>query len=155
MSMDITIARRTIAEEIGPDVGSFTPPDEKRFFGAAVMLTLGGAFLYAFFKALAEKLGEKAGEKAGEEMWKFVETEIGAARNADEEGQDRLLRGAANTAGQAIKTSKLDADSIAAVAALVESDLTLALAQQAPDDTSARVATRVRLVALEVLSAPK
>lgn len=148
-------ARMEVASEIGADVGSFTPPEEKRFTGIEIMLGIGGAMLYAFFesmaKKIAEKVGEKVGEKIGEPLGEFVDKKIDQLIGKDKSSQDRLLEDAHSEAKRQIQSAGLTDEQIATIAEAIESGMTVSLSERATKDVSIRIARTVKLAALKTL----
>ena len=87
MATSVIQARSKIASAIGTDIAYFTPPDEKRFIGEALMVAAAGAFLYAFVVTFAKKVGDKFGNVAGD----YIASKIDEARGVDKPSQDKLL----------------------------------------------------------------
>ena len=153
MTTTLRRAREEIADEIGPDVASFSPPDEKHFIAAALMLAMGGAFLVGFFKGLASKLGETSGEHAADALTAFIAKKVGEARKHDPASQDALLESSLAEAQEALRKANLQTAQSQALVADLEQRLADVLAADAPDDVSARIARRVRAVGVELLAA--
>lgn len=155
MDQDLKAARMEIASEIGADVGNFTPPEEKRFTGVEIMLAIGGAMLYAFFKGMAkkvaEKVGEKVGEKIGEPLAEFVGKKIDELTGKDKAAQERLLEDARSVTNQQIRTAGLTASQVMTIAQIVEIEMVKTLSEKAPEDISVRIARKVSLVAVRTL----
>ena len=147
MSPDLEQAQRAIAAEIGPDVGEFTPSDDKHFFGLAAMLALAGSFLAGFFEGFAKEAGEKCGEKLGGTLIDFISRKIHSERAKPVDEQAKSLDAAASEA----KLCVLTPETITAISAAVEKALASVLAQEAEPDIADRVAARVRQEALRVL----
>lgn len=156
MSEDLKRARYEVACEIGSDIGSFTPPDEKRFIGAELMQVVAGAFLYGFFRGVAtklseklsEKVGEKIGEKLAESLWEFVEE----ARALDKETQIERMDSCASEINATLRHASLECDDVEEIVQTVETELFEALSEDAPADISRRIAATVRTEAWKAFS---
>jgi hypothetical protein len=144
-----------IATEIGADVGNFTPPEEKRFIGIEIMLALGGAMLFGFFKGMlakiGEKVGEKVGEKIGEPLADVVGREIDALAGGDKVAQEQLLQDARHEVKLRIHTFGLTSAEVTALAQAVEAGMAQALSEKAPEEIGVRIARKTRLVAVRML----
>jgi hypothetical protein len=155
MDPALKTARIEIASEIGADVGSFTPPEQKRFLGPEIMAAIGGAMLYAFLKGMAKKIGEKVGEKVGEKIGEplaeFIGHKIDELTVKDKAAQDHLLEEAHRDAKQEVVSARLTPSEMKAIAQIVEADMVQALSEKAPDDVSMRIARKVSSVAVRIL----
>jgi hypothetical protein len=155
MDEELTAARREIASEIGADVGNFTPPEEKRFFGVEMMLVIGGAMLYAFFKAAAKKVGEKVGDRVGEKIGEpiadFVGNKIDEWTGKDKASQDRLLADAHSEVKRQIQAAGLKAPEVTAIVQTIETEMVQTLSGKAPREISVRIARKVSVVAVRTL----
>jgi len=148
-SADLEQARSAIASEIGPDVGEFTPSDEKHLFGWDDMLVLGGALLIAFMTAFAKGAGEEAGKKLGGALADYITEQIKAWRSKSSAEQEVALE---NVASAAAKMTVATPELTAAISVAVEKAMASVLGKDAEPDIAARVAARVRQEALKVLS---
>jgi hypothetical protein len=137
-------ARLEIAAEIGPDIGAFTPPGEKHFIGATLMILFGGALLYSFLKAFGKKLGEKLGEKAADISSDYIISKIENARAMDKDRQKALLIEEQQRLEGLKRLTMLSEADVDGLGREVEKQLALALANQAPEDVAGRIANRVR-----------
>jgi hypothetical protein len=149
MSPQLKEARSAIASEIGPDVGEFTPPEEKHLFGEAAILAMAGSFLTGFFGGFAKAAGEKSGEKLGGALIDFISKRIHTERAKAPEEQAKALEAAAAEARQIALAPEVTA----AISDAVEKALAAALAQEAETDIAERVAARVRQEAMRVAAA--
>src|SRR5208282_3745380 len=107
MSPGLEQARSAIASEIGPDVGEFTPSDEKHLFGWAAMLALAGSFLTGFFGGFANAAGEQAGEKPGGALIDFISEKIHGERAKSPDEQAKSLDTAASEAKLSVLTPEM------------------------------------------------
>ena len=140
MSSQLEQARLAVASEIGPDIGEFTPPEEKHFFGEAAMLSLAGSFLIGFFGGFAKAAGEKSGEKLAGTLVDFIAKRLHAERGKSPEEQSKSLEAAAAEA----RRTQLTPEMRLAISDAVEKALAAALAQEAEPDIAQRIAARVR-----------
>jgi hypothetical protein len=150
MTTQLRQACLSIASEIGPDVGEFTPAEEKHLLGEAAMLALAGTFLSGFFSGFAKAAGEKLGEKLGSALVEFISRKLHGERTLPPEEQSKSLEASASAAKQAVLAPEM----VAAVAVVVEKALAAALAEQTEPDIAGRVAGRVQAEAVRIL-APK
>lgn len=155
MEAGLRVARREVASEIGADAGSFTPADEKRFTGVEIMIGIGGAMLYSFFKGMGaemiEKAGEVAGEKAFDALAGFLRGRFEALSGQAGKEQDEELENAHRELKVQIQALTLTREQVQAIAAEVEPVLVAALARTAPPEVSRRIGRKVRLAALRTL----
>jgi hypothetical protein len=148
-SAELDQARSAIATEIGPDIGEFTPPNEKRLFGWDDMLVLGGAFLMAFLTAFAASAGREAGTLLGKALVDYVAGQIKAWRSKTSEEQSAALE---NVASAAAKIAAAKPELAAAVSDAVEKSLASVLGTDAETDIAHRIAAKVRDEALKILA---
>jgi hypothetical protein len=151
MTPQLQQACRSIASEIGPDVGEFTPADEKHLLGEVAFFALAGSFLSGFFGGFAKAAGEKSGEKLGSALIGFVSKKLHGERALSPDEQSKSLDAAASAAKKAALTPEMTA----AIAVQVEKALAAALAEQAEPDIADRVAARVREEAVRILTTPQ
>ena len=155
MDQSLQKARREIASEIGADAGSFTAPERKRFTGIEIMVGIGGAMLYSFFKGMFSKIGEKAGEKVGEKAWdegaEFLEKEFSSQNAKGPSEQEQALEAVHRELKVQIDAVGLTPEQVAEVARQVEPAMVQALSTTAPEEVSRRIARRVQMVAVSTL----
>ena len=148
MTPQLQQARIAIASEIGPDVGEFTPADEKNLLGEVAFLAMAGSFLTGFFGGFAKAAGEKSGERLGSVLIDFISKKLHGERALSPDEQSKSLDAAASAAKQVALTPEMTA----AIVVQVEKALAAALAQQAESDVADRVAARVRAEAVRILA---
>jgi hypothetical protein len=151
MDESLRNASREIGSEIGTDIAYFTPPEEKRFIGEALMVFAGGALLYGFFKGFCGKLGEKVGGHLGSKLGDYVNDRIDEIMGWDAPDQEKALADAKQETDRRLAAAGLSQDQVRLIASEVETALAGALSTRAPDDVSARIARKVAAEGAKVL----